>query len=85
MGAAAVLGATAAAMLCFLGLLTNPINDLDVIVEYGSDDGNHVGLYDPGPDSLCASNSYVDNTLKRQIPLPHVHHVFAATLLEDAD
>jgi hypothetical protein len=72
-------------LLGFLGLLPTLLGNLDVVVEDGGDDGHHVGLDDPGPHSLGASNSYVDDALKGQVPLPHVHHIFAATLLEDAD
>jgi hypothetical protein len=35
-----------------LGLLTASVHHLDVIVEYGRDDGNHVGLYHSSPDIL---------------------------------
>jgi hypothetical protein len=67
------------------GLVSTFLSDLDIVVQYRSNDGNHVSLDYSCPHSLGASNAYVDDTLKGQAPPPHVHHVFAATLLENAD
>jgi hypothetical protein len=69
----------------FFGLVPTPLGNLDIVVQYRGNDGDHVGLDNSCPHSLGASNAYVDDTLKGQAPSPHVHHVFAATLLEDAD
>lgn len=60
------------------------VDDLEVVVEYGRNDGNHVSLDDAGPYSLRSPDADVDNTLESQVPLPHLHHVFAPALLEDA-
>ncbi len=65
-------------------LLAAFLDDFDVIVEDGGDDRDHVGFNDPCPNGLGASDSYVHNTLESQIPLPHVHHVLAPALLQDA-
>ena len=72
-------------MLCFLSLLAYPFDDFDVVVEDGGDDGNHICLNNAGSDVLSASYTYVDHALESKIPLPHVHHILAATLLQDAD
>lgn len=72
-------------LLGLLGLLTTFVHDLDVIVKDGSNDRNHVGLNHAGPNTFGASNSYVHDALEGQVPFPHVHHVFAPALLEDAD
>jgi hypothetical protein len=69
-------------LLC---LFSEFLDDLDVIVKNCRNHRDHIGLDDAGPDSLCAPNAYVDDALKGQIPLPHVHHVFAAPLLQDTD
>ena len=71
--------------LFLLSLLSAFFCHFDIIVEDGSNDGYHVSFHNAGPDALGASNSYVDNTLKGEVPFPHVHHVFAPALLEDAD
>lgn len=70
---------------CFFGLVSALFSHLDIVVQYRSNDGDHVGLDHSCPHRLGASNAYVDDTLKGEAPSPHVHHVFAATLLEDAD
>lgn len=72
-------------LLGLLGLLATFFNHLDVIVEDGSDDGNHVGLDDTRADVFGAANSDVDDALKGEVPFPHVHHIFAPALLQDAD
>lgn len=71
--------------LGFLSPLPALFNDLDVVVENGGYDGDHVGLDDPGPDGLGAADANVDDTLEGKIPLPHAHHIFTPPLLEDAD
>ena len=60
------------------------VDDLDVVVEDGSDDGHHVGFDDPCPDVLGASDADVEDALECQVPFPHVHHVLAPALFEDA-
>jgi len=60
------------------------VDNLDVVVEDGGDDGDHVGLDDTGPDVLGAPYTNVKDALEGEVPLPHVHHVLAPALLEDA-
>ena len=60
------------------------VHDLNVVVENGSDDGNHVCLDNPGPHVLRTSHADVEDALEGKVPLPHVHHVLAPPLLEDA-
>lgn len=72
-------------LLGLLGFFTALVDDLDVIVQDGGDDGDHVCLDDAGADIFRASDADIDNALESEIPLPHAHHVLAATLLEDAD
>lgn len=72
-------------LFCLFGLLPAFFDDLDVVVEDGSDDGDHISLDDPSPYALSAANSYVDDTLKGEIPLPHIHHVLAPSLLQYAN
>ncbi len=60
------------------------VDNLDVVVEDGRNDGDHVSFDNACPDILGTSNSDVEDALKRQIPFPHVHHIFATALLEDA-
>ena len=60
------------------------VDDLDIVVKDGSDDGNHVSLNNAGPDVLRTPYTNVKDALERQVPLPHVHHVLAPALLEDA-
>ena len=71
-------------LLGFLSLFAAFVDDLDVVIEYGSDDGDHVGLDHASADILGTPNTDIDNTLESQVPFPHAHHIFAATLLEDA-
>ncbi len=88
MDAAAPANSVAVMVGFLLGLLclfTDLLDNLDVVVEDGGNHRDHVGLDDAGPDGLCAPNSYVDHALKGQIPLPHVHHILAPPLLQDAD
>ena len=66
-------------------LLAAFLDDFDVIIEDSGDDGNHVRLDHTGANPFGAANTYVDDTLKGEVPLPHTHHVFAATLFEYAD
>jgi hypothetical protein len=72
-------------MLRFFRLFATFIDDSNVVVEYRRDDGNHVGLDNSCADVFCATDTNVDDTLESEIPLPHAHHILAATLLEDAD
>lgn len=72
-------------LLGLLGLLAALVDDSNVVIKNGGNDGDHVGLDDSGADILGASNADIDDALKREVPFPHAHHVFAATLLEDAD
>lgn len=68
-------------LLCLFCLLSAFLDNLDVIVEDSSNDGDHVSLDDPSTDALSAAHPYVHNALKSEIPLPHVHHVLATSLL----
>jgi hypothetical protein len=72
-------------LLGLLGLFTTFLGNLDVVVEYCGNDGNHVGLDDSRPHWLGASNPYVDDALEGQVPFPHIHHVFTTALLQNAD
>lgn len=72
-------------LLRFLCLLSAPIYDLYVVVENCSDNGDHVSLNHPRPNWLRASDADIDNTLEREIPFPHIHHVLASACLEEAD
>jgi L-fucose mutarotase/ribose pyranase (RbsD/FucU family) len=60
------------------------VDDLDVVVENGCDDRHHVGFDDTRPDVLRATHADVEDALEGQVPLPHVHHVLAPALFEDA-
>lgn len=71
-------------LLGLIGLLATLIDDSDVVVEDGGDDGNHVSLDDSGADVLGASDADVDDTLESEVPFPHAHHVLATALFEDA-
>jgi hypothetical protein len=74
--------------LLLLGLLcpfTALFDNFDIIVKYCGDDRDHVGLDHAGADALCAPDTNVDDTLEGEVPFPHTHHIFAATLFEDAD
>ena len=71
-------------LLGFFGLLSTPVDHFDVIVEYCSDNWNHVCLHHSCPDILRSSDSNIHNALKRQIPLPHVHHILTPPRLEKA-
>lgn len=70
-------------LLGFLRLLAASLHNLDVVIENCSNHRDHIGLDHPRPDILRAANSYVHDTLKSQIPFPHIHHIFAAALLQD--
>lgn len=72
-------------LLCLFRSLAAFFDDLDVVVEDCCDDGDHVSFNNAGSHALGATNTYVNDTLKREIPLPHAHHVSAAALLENAD
>ena len=68
----------------FFRLFATLLDYFDVVVEDSSDDGHHVSLDDTRPDVLGAPYADVEDALEGQVPLPHVHHVLAAALLEDA-
>jgi hypothetical protein len=72
-------------LLRLLCLFAAFIDDPNVVVENRRDDRYHVGLDDSCADVLCATNTNVDDALEGEVPFPHAHHVFAATLLKDAD
>lgn len=72
-------------LLGLLGLLTTFLNHFNVIVEDGSNDGDHVGLNNTRANVFGAANSDVDDALEGEVPFPHVHHIFAPALLQDAD
>jgi hypothetical protein len=67
--------------LCLLPAL---VDDLEVVVEDRRDDGNHVSLDDASPDGFRTPDADVDDALESQVPLPHLHHVLAPALLENA-
>jgi len=71
-------------LLCLFGLLSTPVNNLDVIVEYRGDDWHHVCLHHSCPHILRSSDADINNALERQIPLPHVHHILTPPRLEQA-
>jgi hypothetical protein len=71
-------------LLGLLGLLPTSIDDLDVIVQYRRNNGDHVCFDHPCPNILRPSYPNVDNALKCQIPFPHIHHIFASPGLEEA-
>lgn len=72
-------------MVLGIGSLPHLIEDLQVVVEDGGNDGHHVGLDDPCPDALRAAHTDVDNTLEGEAPFPHLHQILTPALLEDAD
>jgi hypothetical protein len=72
-------------LLGLLCLFTALVDGLDVIVEDGSDDGDHIGLDNAGADVFRSSDADIDDTLEGKVPLPHSHHILTATLLQDAD
>jgi hypothetical protein len=69
-------------LLCLLAAF---INSFCIVVEDGSDDGNHVSLNNSGANVFRASDADIDNTLKSKVPLPHSHHVLTTALLQNAD
>jgi hypothetical protein len=60
------------------------VDDLDVVVENGGNDRHHIGFDHTRPDILRAAYTNVEDALEGKVPLPHVHHVLAPALLEDA-
>lgn len=72
-------------LLGLLGLFATLLNHFDVVVEDCGNDGHHVSLDDSRPDTFSAADSNVHDALESQVPFPHVHHVFAAALLQNAD
>ena len=71
-------------LLGFLSLFTTLLDDFDVIVQNRGNDGDHVGLHDPGPDIFGPANADIHHTLEGEIPLPHAHHILTSTLLKNA-
>lgn len=69
----------------FLGLFSAFLKDFDVVVKDGGNYGDHISLNNPGAYIFRPSHTYVDHTLKRQVPFPHAHHIFASALLEYTD
>lgn len=67
-----------------LDSLATLVDDPDVIVEYGCNDRNHISLDNPSPYILRAANPNIEHTLKGEIPFPHLHHLLASSLLENA-
>lgn len=67
--------------LLFAAFLVN----LKVVVQDGGDDRDHIGFNHSRPYVLGSTNADVDDALKCQVPLPHVHHILAPALLQDAD
>lgn len=71
-------------VLCFLGLLAAPVHDLDVIVEYRSNDWHHIRLDHSCANILRSSDPNIYNALKSQVPFPHIHHVLTPPCFEKA-
>lgn len=77
-------------MLCnlflfgFFGFLAALLDNFNIIVEYSRDDRDHISLDHPSPYVLSPTNSYVNNTLESEIPFPHVHHILASPLFQNA-
>ena len=52
-------------LFCFIfGLLPTLVNDLDVVIKYRCDHGNHVGFDYPRPNSFWTTDTNIDNALK---------------------
>lgn len=92
MGAPRIAGARAVVQplllqrlgLGLLRLLSAPVHDLDVVVEDGSNNRDQISLNDPGADVLRATDANVDHALESEVPLPHIHHILAPPLLQNA-
>lgn len=67
-----------------LRLLATSINHLDVVVENGRNHRYEVRLDYPSADSLRAADANIDHALEGEVPLPHIHHILAPPLLQDA-
>jgi hypothetical protein len=70
--------------LCLFRLLSTSIHHLYVIVEYRSDNWDHIGLHHSCADILRASDPNIDHTLECQIPFPHIHHILTPSCLQQA-
>lgn len=68
-------------LLGLLCLFTTLLNDFDIVVEYGCNDRNHIGFNYPSSYIFSPANSYIHHALEGEVPFPHVHHIFAPTLL----
>ena len=60
------------------------LDDLEVVVQDRRNNRHHVRFHYSCTNGLRAAYANIDYTLERQIPLPHLHHVFTPTLLENA-
>lgn len=81
---AGTMGVVGQPLFLFL-LFSQLFCDFDVIVENRRNDRDHVSLDNSGPHTLGSSDTYVDDTLEGQVPLPHIHHIFTPALFQDAD
>ena len=64
-----------------LRLLTTSIDHLYVVVENGRNHWYEVRLDYPSADSLRATDANIDHALEGEVPLPHIHHILAPSLL----
>jgi hypothetical protein len=71
-------------LLGLFGLFATFFNYFDVIIENRGNDRHHISLDNSRPDTFSATDSNVYDALESQVPLPHIHHVFAAALLQNA-
>ncbi|KAI6755313.1 hypothetical protein HG531_004419 [Fusarium graminearum] len=69
----------------FLSLLAAFVDSLGIVIEDGSDDGDHVSLDNTSANIFCASNTNIDDALESKVPLPHSHHVLTTALFQNAD
>jgi hypothetical protein len=60
------------------------VHHLNVVIQDGSDDGDHIGFNDSGTHALRAPYSNVDNALESEAPFPHLHQILTPALLQDA-
>jgi hypothetical protein len=67
-----------------IGTGADLVDDLDVVVEDGRNDRNHISLNNASAHGFRAAHADVDNALKGQTPFPHLHQVLTPALLQDA-
>jgi hypothetical protein len=72
-------------LLNFIGLFSTSVNNFDIVVKNSCDDRNHVGFNNTRAYVFRSTHTDIDNTLERQVPFPHSHHVLTPTLFEDAN